>query len=56
MMVLTATHRSSLSGEIVGYYDKVLEETLLPSGRVQFFGLVDHSEHGADSPAQQQSG
>jgi len=41
-------YERATAAEIVGYYDKVLEETLLPSGRVHFFGLVDHSEHGAD--------
>ncbi len=28
--------------EICGYYRKVLDETLLPSGRVRFFGMCDY--------------
>src|SRR5688572_26012932 len=30
------------AAEIVAYYDKVLEEVLLPSGRVRFLGMTDH--------------
>ena len=37
-------YERATAAEIVAYYDKVLEEVLLPSGRVRFLGLVDHRD------------
>ena len=39
-------YERATAAEIVAYYDKVLEEVLLPSGRVRFLGLVDHQDDG----------
>jgi hypothetical protein len=35
-------YERATAAEIVGYFDTVLEQVLLPSGRVSFLGLVDH--------------
>ena len=35
-------YERATAAEIVAYYDKVLEEVLLPSGRVRFLGMVEH--------------
>ncbi|UDY34997.1 NAD(P)-binding protein [Dermatobacter hominis] len=40
-------YERATAAEIVGYYDAVLEQVLLPTGRVRFAGLVEHTA-GAD--------
>jgi hypothetical protein len=40
-------YERSTAAEIVDYFNQVLEETLLPSGRVRFFGMCDY--RGADA-------
>lgn len=39
-------YERATSAEIVAYYDKVLEEVLLPTGRVRFLGMSDHRGDG----------
>jgi hypothetical protein len=36
------SYERATAAEIVSYYDKVLEDVLLPSGRVRFLGMTDH--------------
>ena len=36
------TYERANAAEIVSYYDKVLEDVLLASGRVRFLGMTDH--------------
>jgi hypothetical protein len=36
------------AAEILDYYGRVLDEQLLPSGRVVFLGMSDHAAHGSD--------
>ena len=36
------------AAEICDYYSRVLEESLLPTGRVQFFGLSEYRGNGND--------
>ena len=46
-------YERATAAEIVAYYDKVLEETLLPSG-LRFLGMVEHrggADHDADADA-----
>ena len=40
-------YERATAAEIVGYFDAVLEQELLPTGRVRFAGLTDHTV-GAD--------
>src|SRR6185437_16413339 len=35
-------YERATASEIVGYFQRVLDEHLLPSGRVRFFGLADY--------------
>ena len=35
-------YERATAAEIVAYYDKVLEDVLLPSGRVRFLGMTEH--------------
>src|SRR5690349_8605973 len=35
-------YQRSSAGEICDYFGRVLDETLLPSGRVRFFGMSDY--------------
>ena len=44
-------YERATAAEIVGYFDKVLEETLLPAG-VRFLGMVEHREGSASEPAE----
>lgn len=37
-------YERATGAEIVAYYDKVLEEVLLPTGRVRFLGMTEHIE------------
>ncbi len=37
-------YERATAAEIVGYYDTVLEQVLLPTGRVRFLGLSEHRE------------
>ncbi len=42
-------YERATGAEIVAYYDKVLEEVLLPTGRVRFLGMTDHrGENGGE--------
>jgi hypothetical protein len=35
------------SGEVCGYFSQVMQQTLLPSGRVRYFPMCDHDGEGA---------
>jgi hypothetical protein len=37
-------YERATAAEIVGYYDTVLEQVLLPTGRVRFLGMTDHRQ------------
>lgn len=36
------------AAEICGYFQKVLDSVLLPTGKVRFFGMSDYAGHGGD--------
>jgi hypothetical protein len=40
-------YERATAGEILDYYQRVLEEHLLPSGRVRFYGLSDYDTTGS---------
>jgi len=44
-------YERATGAEIVAYFDKVLEEVLLPSGRVRFLGMVEHEGGDGDRHA-----
>ncbi|MET0901701.1 MAG: NAD(P)-binding protein [Acidimicrobiales bacterium] len=41
-------YERATAAEIVAYFDQVLEACLLPTGRVRFFGMVDHKGGDGD--------
>lgn len=41
-------YQQATAAEVCDYFNRVLEETLLASGQVRFFGMSDYEEHSGD--------